>query len=62
MTSGRFNSPEAIKLATEVVHAFGGSWEAVDEASERGPDGVYVIRRSAIERARRERKEAPRAA
>lgn len=57
MTSGRFNSPESIKLASEVLEAFGGSWEAVDRASTRGPDGVYILRRSDIERARREREQ-----
>ena len=58
MTSGRFQSAESLRLATEVFHAFGESWEAVEQASERGPDGVYVIRRSEIERARRERGQA----
>ena len=47
MNSGRINSPESIRLASEVVRAF-GSWEAAERASQRSADGVYVLRRSQI--------------
>ncbi|MBB4085963.1 MULTISPECIES: hypothetical protein [Sphingomonas] len=41
-------------MAAKVVAAFGGSWQAVENASELREDGVRVIRRSAIEKAQRE--------
>lgn len=53
MVSGRINSPASIRIASDVVRAFGGSWEAVERASTVDADGVHVIRRSDIERARR---------
>jgi hypothetical protein len=53
MASGRINSPESIRTATEVIRAFGGSWEAVERAARVNADGIHVIRQSDIERARR---------
>ena len=53
MATGRINSPASIRTASDVVRAFGGSWEAVERASAVNADGVHVIRRSDIERARR---------
>lgn len=49
MSTGRINSPESIATASRVFRAFGNSWEAVQRAAERRPDGVYVISRRALE-------------
>lgn len=57
MGSGRINSPASIRTANDVFRAFGGSWEAVESASHTRADGVHVIRRSDIQRARRDRNE-----
>ena len=54
MASGRINSPESLKLAGEVVRAFGG-WQAVERAATQGADGVWRIPRSAFEAARNKR-------
>ncbi|WP_179640988.1 hypothetical protein [Sphingomonas guangdongensis] len=48
MASGRINSPESMKMASDVFHAFGGSWEAVEQAAVPRADGVHVIPRRAI--------------
>lgn len=40
----RLNSPEAIETGRSLVHRY-GSWEAVADASEPGPDGaMWVVR------------------
>lgn len=54
MSSGRINSAKSLQMAAKVIAAFGGSWQALENASELRDDGVRVIRRSAIEKARRE--------
>lgn len=54
MAAGRINSPASIETAAEVFSAFGGSWQAVERIAQMRPDGVRVIRRSDIERARRQ--------
>lgn len=54
MSMGRINSPESIKLASELVRAFGG-WQALEEAATRGEDGVLRVSRSAFEAARKKR-------
>ena len=45
MSNSRINSPEGLRLGTEVVRAF-GSWDAAERASYRNAEGVHVIRRS----------------
>lgn len=54
MSTGRINSRESIRTASNVVRAFGGSWQAVERAASVNADGVHVLRRSDIERARRD--------
>jgi hypothetical protein len=53
MSTGRINSRESIRTASDVVQAFGGSWQAVERAASVNPDGVHILRRSDIDRARR---------
>lgn len=54
MAAGRINSPASIETAADVFSAFGGSWQAVERIAQVRADGVRVIRRSDIERARRQ--------
>jgi glycine cleavage system H lipoate-binding protein len=48
MASGRVNSIESIKTASEVIAAFRGRWTDVEKAAVRDESGVYVIRRSLL--------------
>lgn len=46
MKSGRINSKASIKTAERALARYNGSWEALEKACKRGPNGEYIIPRA----------------
>ena len=51
MSKGRVNSDESMSTAARVFRAAGNSWATVERVAHRDANGVYVVRRSDLQKA-----------